>query len=122
VVQPSINANVFYNNELRIHWRCQRSQSYCSVQWQPAEHSCRPDGERYPNRFLHGFPTMEYTSFGLPPINYDNWTMQLNGATLNTYNIGTVASNGISTTVPAGNFVYFENVAPSVFCLPASPA
>lgn len=113
MVQPSINANVFYNNELRITGAASAPRATVlyngSLQSTPAVQMVNGTQTAFFTVPNHGVYKLWASA-----INYDNWTMQLNNATLNTYNIGTVASNGISTTVPAGSFVYFENVQPSV--------
>jgi hypothetical protein len=113
VTAPTINANVFYNNELRITGAASAPRATVmfngSLVSTPAVQLVNGNQTAFFTVPSHGVYKLWASA-----MNYSTWQMQLNNTTLNTYNIGTVASNGISTTVPAGSYVYFENVQPSV--------
>ncbi|MDY0150700.1 MAG: Ig-like domain repeat protein, partial [Candidatus Cloacimonas sp.] len=113
VTTPTIMPSVYYNNEVRVTGAVSAPRvttmfedSYVGM---PQVQMVNGNQTAFFNVNAHG----EY-NFWAAAINYDTWMMQLNKATLNTHNIGTVASNGISTTVPANSFVYFETVMPTV--------
>lgn len=113
VTAPTINANVFYNNEVRI-------TGFASAPKVTKMYNGTNTG-MLTVQTVNGNQTAFFTvpshgeyKFWAAAVNYDTWQMQLNSTTLNTYNIGTVANNGISTTVPANSFVYFETVQPTI--------
>jgi hypothetical protein len=113
VTNPTIMPGVYYNNEVRITGAVSAPRvttmfedTYVGM---PQVQSVNGNQTAFINVPAHG----QY-NFWAAAIDYNTWMMQLNKAVLNTQNIGTVASNGISTTVPANSFVYFETVMPTV--------
>jgi len=110
---PTITANVFYNNEVRISGALSApivTTLYNGVYANtPAVQIVNGTPTAFFNIPNHG----EY-EFWTASIDYDNWVMQLNSTVLNTTNIGTITHNGIALPVPNGSFAYYENVEPAI--------
>ncbi len=113
VTNPTINANVFYNNEVRITGALSApivTTLYNGVYDNtPAVQIVDGTQTAFFNILNHG----KY-EFWTASIDYENWIMQLNSTVLNTTNIGTISHNGIALTVPNGSFAYYEDVEPAI--------
>jgi len=113
VTNPTINANVFYNNEVRITGALSApivTTLYNGVYDNtPAVQIVDGTQTAFFNIPNHG----KY-EFWTASIDYENWIMQLNSTVLNTTNIGTISHNGIALTVPNGSFAYYEDVEPAI--------
>jgi len=112
VTNPSIQANVFYNDEVRVTGAVSAPvvTTIYDDTYVDSQAAIMVNGN---STVFFDVPAHGVYNFWAAAVDYNTWMMQLNKTTLNTYNIGTVAQNGISVPVENG-FVYFENVQPIV--------
>lgn len=113
VSNPTITANVFYNNEVRISGALSAPIVTTLYNGVYANTPAVQIVNGTPTAFFDVPNPGEY-EFWSASIDYENWVMQLNSTMLNTTNIGTITHNGIALTVPNGSFAYYENVEPAI--------
>ncbi len=113
VTNPTITADVFYNNEVRITGALSAPIVTTLYNGVYANTPAVQIVNGTPTAFFDVPNRGEY-EFWTSAIDYENWVMQLNSTVLNTTNIGTITHNGIALTVPNGSFAYYENVEPAI--------
>ena len=113
VSNPTITANVFYNNEVRISGALSAPIVTTLYNGVYANTPAVQIVNGTPTAFFDVPNPGEY-EFWSASIDYENWVMQLNSTVLNTTNIGTISHNGIALTVPNGSFAYYEDVEPAI--------
>lgn len=113
VNNPTITANVFYNNEVRITGALSAPIVTTLYNGVYANTPAVQIVNGTPTAFFD-VPSYGEYEFWTSAIDYENWMMQLNSTVLNTTNIGTITHNGIALTVPNGSFAYYENVEPAI--------
>lgn len=111
LTNPTIQAGVYYNNQIRVMGTTSDpivTTKFGSTVSMPAVYMMNGNLTADFNVNAHG----EYEFWASALDNTGK--VQLVKTSLQTYNVGTVAANGISTTVPANSFVYFETVMPAM--------
>lgn len=111
-VDPAISANVFYLNELRVVESFQATPIVTALQGAAPvmNEPYMMNGNQVVDIAINAAGTHTFWAAVLD----NNGNVQLTKAEVETVNAGTASDNGISFTVPAGGFGYFQNVAPAM--------